>query len=232
MSLNKTKCDSDLGWKVNQHLLQKGLETPMKTEGKKLSPKQKIAKIEKHFQQIMTIMGLDLNDDSLMDTPTRVSKMFISEVFWGLDYENFPKITTVDNKMKYDQLLIERNIQVKSFCEHHLMPINGVAHIAYMPSMSNGVLGLSKMPRIVEFFSRRPQVQERLTQQIGEALSFILNTDSVAVIIAAEHDCVKMRGVEDPCCDTITSFMGGKFRDDASLKQEFLMSLGLKSDVY
>ena len=168
----------------------------------------------------MELLELDLSDDSLKDTPRRVAKMFMNEIFWGLDYDNFPKITTVENKMKYDEMILEKDINVMSVCEHHFVTIHGKAHVAYIPNKK--VLGLSKMNRVVEFFSRRPQIQERLTEQIYYALNYILETENVAVVIEAEHFCVKARGVEDSNSSTVTSKLGGDFKSNSSLRQEFL----------
>lgn len=178
--------------------------------------------IEERFSDIMEILGLDLDDDSLCDTPKRVAKMYVNELFWGLDPGNFPKCTVIENKMGYDEMVLERNIQVMSNCEHHFLPIEGKAHVAYIPK--NKVLGLSKMNRIVEYFSRRPQVQERLAEQIYWALVYILQTEDVAVVLEGEHFCVKMRGISDPDSDTVTSKLGGAFRNEPELRAE-LMSL-------
>lgn len=213
------KNNPELGKKVHEHLVSIGLETPM-TEQVKRDNNEKVAFIEDHFRQIMELLGLDLKDDSLIDTPKRVSKMFVNEIFWGLDYNQFPKATTVENKMRYDEMVVERNITVNSNCEHHFVIIDGFAHVAYMPK--DKVLGLSKLNRIVEFFAKRPQIQERLTAQIAHALMFILETDDVAVMVDAVHYCVKSRGVMDSSSSTATSFMGGKFREDPALKAEFL----------
>ena len=218
MSYNKTKTNPELGQKVHEHLVKMGVETP--TTPNKLVRTDKIHIIEGHFKSIMETMGLDLSDDSLIETPKRVAKMFCNETMWGLDYEAFPKCTTVDNKMKYDEMVVERNITVQSLCEHHILPIVGKATIAYVPK--NKVLGLSKMPRIVEYFSRRPQIQERLTEQIFHALQFILETDDIAVVIDATHLCVSSRGVEDNSASTITSKLGGGFKSDPAARQEFL----------
>ena len=218
MSLNKTKCDPELGLAVQAHLESIGLATPMVPNG--LSAKQKVTKIEKHFTEIMNTLGLDLTDDSLMETPLRIAKMFTNEVFWGLEPENFPKCTAVGNKMNYDEMLIEKNVSVKSFCEHHWLPLVGTATIAYFPS--DKVLGISKLSRVVEYYSRRPQIQERLTEQIYHALCFILGTDDVAVLIDAEHSCVSMRGAEDDGASTITSKLGGKFRTEPGVRSEFM----------
>lgn len=218
MSYNKTKCDPELGLKVHKHLVEMGVETPIKEN--KLIRTDKIHIIEGHFRSIMETMGLDLTDDSLIDTPKRVAKMYVNEIFWGLDYEAFPKCTTVDNKMKYNEMVIERNVNVQSNCEHHFVVIDGLATVAYVPK--DKVLGLSKINRIVEYFSKRPQIQERLTEQIYHALQFILETDNVAVMIDAQHYCVKSRGVEDTGSSTVTSKLGGGFKTDPALRNEFL----------
>ena len=174
----------------------------------------------------MDVLHLDLNDDSLQDTPNRIAKMFVNEVFWGLDYNNFPKITPFENKMQYDSMILERGIAVKSMCEHHFVTFNGSAHIAYIPKQNGVVLGLSKLNRLVEFFSRRPQVQERLTEQIYHSLSYILDTDNVAVMINAKHFCVVQRGVEDMNAEMVTSRLGGEFRNN-EVKMEFLKLISL-----
>jgi len=219
MSLNKQKCDPILGRKVREHLTKIGLETPLNLDNK-MSTKEKITAIEHKFREIMDILGLDLDDDSLIDTPSRVGKMYVTELFYGLDVETFPKCTAVDNKMKYDEMVVERNINVMSQCEHHFITISGGATVAYIPNEK--VLGLSKMNRIVEYFSKRPQIQERLTSQIYHALSFILETENVAVMIDAKHYCVAARGVEDTGSTTITSHLGGAFKDDSATRQEFM----------
>jgi GTP cyclohydrolase I len=218
MSYNKTKTDPELGQAVHQHLVKMGVETP--TFQHALDRKDKIELIEKDFKHIMEVLGLDLSDDSLMDTPKRVAKMYVNEIFWGLDYEAFPKCTTVDNKMKYDEMVIERNVNVQSNCEHHFVVIDGVACVAYIPNQK--VLGLSKINRIVEYFAKRPQIQERLTEQIYHALSFILETDNVAVVIDAQHYCVKSRGVEDVGSSTVTSKLGGCFKNEPAVRNEFM----------
>ena len=218
MSFNKTKTDPVLGQQVQEHLVSLGLQTPMIDNG--LTIKQKITKIEKAMTSIMEALGLDLTDDSLMETPLRVAKMYCSEIFWGLDPENFPKCTAVENKMQYDEMVVERGVSVMSNCEHHMVTITGLATVAYLPGKK--VLGLSKINRVVEYFSKRPQIQERLTSQIAAALAFILETEDVAVVINAEHFCVKSRGVEDTGSSTITSHLGGKFRTDPMVRAEFL----------
>ena len=160
----------------------------------------------------MKLLELDLSDDSLVDTPKRVAKMYVNEIFWGLDYEAFPKCTAVDNKMKYDEMVIERNINVQSNCEHHFVVIDGVATVAY----------ISKLNRVVEYFAKRPQIQERLTEQVYHALSYILDTENIGVIVDAQHYCVKSRGVEDVGSSTITSKLGGCFKNDPAVRNEFM----------
>ena len=221
MSYNKTKTDPALGQKVHEHLVSVGVETPVIDNG--LSRAEKIEKIEGHFDHIVTILGLDLQDDSLMETPKRVAKMYVNEIFWGLDYDAFPKATVVENKMNYNEMVVERNISVQSNCEHHFVVIDGLATVAYVPKEK--VLGLSKINRIVEYFSKRPQIQERLTEQIYHALSFILETENVAVMIDAQHYCVKSRGVEDTGSSTITSRLGGNFKAHPEVRAEFLALL-------
>ena len=217
MSYNKTKTDPELGLKVHEHLVKMGVETP--TIPNKLIRTDKIHIIEGHFKSIMETLGLDLEDDSLIDTPKRVAKMYVNEIFWGLDYEAFPKCTTVDNKMKYNEMVCERNVSVQSKCEHNFVVIDGLATVAYVPK--DKVLGLSKINRIVEYFSKRPQIQERLTEQVFHTLQFILETDDVAVMIDAQHYCVKSRGVEDTGSSTVTSRLGGGFKSDPAARAEF-----------
>jgi GTP cyclohydrolase I len=195
-----------------------GVETPVIDSG--LDRKDKIEQIQEHFTHIMKLLGLDLRDDSLIDTPKRVAKMYVNEIFWGLDYEAFPKCTAVDNKMKYDEMVVERNINVQSNCEHHFVIIDGLATVGYIPNQK--VLGLSKINRIVEYFAKRPQIQERLTEQVFHALQAILETESVAVVIDAQHYCVKSRGVEDTGSSTVTSKLGGVFKSDPAVRTEFM----------
>jgi GTP cyclohydrolase I len=219
MSYNKTKTDPVLGRQVHQHLLFMGVETPS-VDTSHLDRKEKIDRIEAHFREIMGYLGLDLSDDSLIETPKRVAKMYVNEIFWGLDYDAFPKCTTVDNKMHYNEMVVERNVNVQSNCEHHFVVIDGLATVAYVPKQK--VLGLSKINRIVEYFSKRPQIQERLTEQIFHTLQFILETEDVAVMIDAQHYCVKSRGVEDTGSSTVTVRLGGGFKTDSSARHEFL----------
>jgi GTP cyclohydrolase I len=199
------------------------LSTPLRKDAFDMSDEQKMAHIAYHFEQIMHTMGLDLTDDSLSGTPKRVAKMYIKEVFSGLNPANKPKIALFDNKYRYNEMLVEKNITVKSFCEHHFVPITGVAHVAYISS--GKVIGLSKINRIVEYFAKRPQVQERLTVQIAEELRIMLETDDVAVVLDARHMCVSMRGVEDDNSSTVTSSYHGKFKE-ISVKNEFFKYLG------
>ena len=217
MSYNKTKTDPELGKRVHEYLVKVGVETP--TVPNNYDRKEKIDHIEAHFTHIMRILGLDLSDDSLVETPKRVAKMYVNEIFWGLDWEAFPKCTTVDNKMHYNEMVVERNINVQSNCEHHFVVIDGLATVAYVPKQK--VLGLSKINRIVEYFAKRPQIQERLTEQIFHTLCYILETDDVAVMIDAQHYCVKSRGVEDTGSSTVTSRLGGGFKSDPAARQEF-----------
>jgi GTP cyclohydrolase I len=217
MSYNKTKTDPELGQRVHEHLVKMGVETP--TNPNNYDRKEKIDHIEAHFAHIMRILGLDLSDDSLIDTPKRVAKMYVNEIFWGLDYEAFPKCTAVDNKMKYNEMVCERNINVQSNCEHHFVVIDGLATVAYVPNQK--VLGLSKINRIVEYFSKRPQIQERLTEQVFHTLQYILDTEDVAVMIDAKHYCVASRGVEDTGSSTVTSKLGGGFKSDPAARAEF-----------
>lgn len=211
------KTDSILGAKVQKYLKEKGVETPMKENYE--HDGAKIGVIANHFEQIMKILGLDLSDDSLEGTPQRVGRMYVQQMFSGMSYKNFPKCTTVENKMMYDEIVCVRKINLQSNCEHHFVIIDGFAKVAYIPKEK--VLGLSKINRIVKYFSKRPQIQERLTEQIYHALSFILETDDIAVVIDATHFCVKARGVEDTSSSTITSKIGGKFKDLA-VRNEFL----------
>lgn len=199
-------------------ILKDVLPTPVKAN--RLSDEQKVKKIEKHFEGIMDALGLDRADDSLADTPRRVAEMYVFETFKGLKPENFPRITAVDNKLRYDQMIVEKDIKVMSVCEHHFVTIDGRCQVAYIPN--DKVIGLSKMNRIVDYFSRRPQIQERLTMQIADALCVILGTKNVAVTITAKHYCVISRGVEDVNSSTTTSELRGKFKTDPTVRQEFL----------
>lgn len=199
-------------------------ETPLRDDAFLISDEKKIDKIEKHFFHIMEILGLDMNDDSLRSTPKRVAKMFIKEIFSGLNPKNYPHLSTFENKYKYNQMLIEKNIIVYSTCEHHFLPIVGKAHVGYI---SNGkVLGLSKINRIVNFYAKRPQVQERLTIQIVKSLQKILDTKDVACVIDAKHLCVNSRGIRDIDTRTITTELVGAFKKDSEIRREFFHYIG------
>ena len=204
--------------------LYNSIETPLRPDAFAMDDEEKMELIEKHFRHIMEIMGLDLTDDSLKGTPKRVSKMYIKEIFSGLDPKNKPAITLFENKYNYDQMLVEKDIAVFSNCEHHFVPIYGKAHVAYISS--GKVIGLSKLNRIVEYYSKRPQVQERLTVQIANELKEALQTEDIAVVIDAKHMCVQSRGVRDSGSSTVTSYYGGKFTEEATRK-EFLSYLGM-----
>ena len=203
------------------------IETPMVSTAFDKTEEEKMALIQAHFKAIMETMGLDLSDDSLKGTPKRVAKMFIKEIFSGLNPANKPAIALFENKYKYNEMLVEKNISFYSNCEHHFVPIIGKAHVAYI---SNGkVIGLSKLNRLVEYYAKRPQVQERLTVQIAKELQSALGTEDVAIVIDAKHLCVASRGVEDDTSSTITAFYGGKFKEDKR-KEEFLRYLELKTE--
>ncbi|NCN95257.1 MAG: GTP cyclohydrolase I FolE [Bdellovibrionales bacterium] len=185
-----------------------------------LSEDEKIEKISKSFKEIMETLGLDLTNDSLQDTPKRLAKMYVKEIFSGLNPENFPKITSIDNALRYNEMVTVKDVSIISVCEHHFVTIDGKATISYIPK--NKVLGLSKINRVARFFSRRPQVQERLTKQIADALSAILETQDVAVQISAKHYCVIQRGIEDVGSTTVTTDLRGAFREDLKTRSEFL----------
>lgn len=194
--------------------------TPIRDDAFELSNEEKINKIEDHFAEIMNIIGLDMNDDSLMGTPRRVAKMYVNEIFGGLDPQQKPAITLFNNNYKYRQMLVEKNIPVQSTCEHHFQPIIGKAHVAYIPN--GNVIGLSKLNRIVDYYSRRPQVQERLTVQIANELKRVLRIEDVAVYIEATHMCVQARGIKHSGCTTTTAEYCGKFLNE-NTRNEFLM---------
>jgi GTP cyclohydrolase I len=193
---------------------------PSPTVESTLDSAEKIDKIKKHFSEIMKVLGLDLEDDSLRETPKRIAKMYVNEIFSGLDSSNFPKITVIENKMEYDQMVCVQDIEVMSVCEHHFQPIDGFATIAYIPHKK--VIGLSKLNRIAEFFAKRPQVQERLTKQIADCLQFILETEDVAVHINARHYCMIARGIQDTHSTTTTSDLRGSFKSRPETRTEFL----------
>lgn len=202
---------------VRQALIDAGLETPMVENG--LSDEQKRAQIQQHMTQIMDVLGLDLDDDSLCDTPRRIAKMYVDEIFSGLDYRKFPKITQIENKMSIEQPVQVTDISLTSTCEHHFVTIDGTASVAYIPKQT--VIGLSKINRLVAFFAQRPQVQERLTKQVMVALQALTGTQDVAVSINATHYCVKARGIKDSNSFTKTSSLGGVFLSDPAMRREF-----------
>ncbi|MFN3849669.1 MAG: GTP cyclohydrolase I FolE [Spirosomataceae bacterium] len=211
--------DDEIG---DEHI-STSVDTPMRADAFEMNDDEKIAQIEYHFRQIMETLGLDLTDDSLKGTPKRVAKMYVKEIFSGLDPKNMPKIALFDNKYQYNEMLVEKDISFYSNCEHHFVPIIGKAHVSYI---ANGkVIGLSKLNRIVQHFAKRPQVQERLTMQIAKELQKVLQTQDVAVMIDAKHLCVASRGVKDDTSSTITSFYGGKFQEEAT-RAEFLKYIG------
>ena len=204
--------------------LPTGLRTPLRLDAFARSEEEKITAISGHFEAIMQELGLDLTDDSLAGTPRRVAKMYVQEWFKGLDPKNRPDVRLFANRYNYHQLLVERDITLFSCCEHHFVPIIGKAHIAYLPA--GNVVGLSKLNRVVQYYARRPQVQERLTRQISEELKQSLGTDDVAVLIEADHLCVMSRGVNDTSSSTLTSEYGGRFASDGALRGEFLRQIG------
>ncbi len=203
---------------VRDALATRGLETPMQDNG--LSRDEKYQKISGLMTEVVKTLGLDLADDSLSETPHRIAKMYVDEVFGGLDYSNFPKMSLIENKMQVNEMVKVKDISFTSTCEHHFVTIDGSATVAYIPK--DNIIGLSKINRIVRFFAQRPQVQERLTQQILVALQALLQTDNVAVTMDAVHYCVKSRGVMDVNSKTQTTALGGCFKDDARTRAEFL----------
>lgn len=206
---------------VKDALERRGLETPMLSN--MVSREEKKEKIEGHMREILNLLGLDLTDDSLEETPHRIAKMYVDEIFSGLDYTNFPKITVIENKMNVSEMVKVKDITVTSTCEHHLVTIDGKAAVAYIPR--GKIIGLSKINRIVRFFAQRPQVQERMTQQILVALQALLESDDVAVTIDATHYCVKSRGVMDATSETTTTALGGIFKSNPATRAEFLHGL-------
>jgi len=205
---------------VRDALLARGLETPMIENG--LTDAEKKELIEARFTDIMNALGLDLRDDSLVETPKRIAKMFVHEIFGGLDYRNFPKLTVIENKMNVDEMIKVKNIDLSSTCEHHFVTIDGSATVAYIPR--DNVVGLSKINRLVRFFAQRPQVQERLTEQVLVALQTLLGTEDVAVNMTAVHYCVKSRGVMDANSETTTTALGGVFKSHSDTRKEFLLA--------
>ena len=216
MKYNKFLEDLEL---IDQDHKNYSIETPLREDAFEISDDEKISKIEKNVREILDTLGMDMTDDSLKGTPLRVAKAYVKELFGGLNPKNLPSSSTFDNKYKYGEMLVEKNITVFSTCEHHLLPIYGKAHVAYFAK--DEVVGLSKMNRIVDYYSRRPQVQERLNIQIVKALQKILKTDDVACIIDAKHMCVNSRGIRHIDCSTVTGDFGGKFKDKL-IKREFL----------
>ena len=224
MSKPLGKNDPVLGKKVHEHLKSLGIETPI-TDLVLVDEKERISKITDLMDQVLDTIGLDRQDDSLIETPKRIAKMYVQELFYGLDYEHFPKCTVVDNKMSYDEVVIEK-VTIKSTCEHHFLPFGTAfnddlsCYVAYIPKKK--VLGLSKLSRIADFFARRPQIQERLSNQIAETIKFIAQTDDVAVVMRSQHTCVSWRGSEDDDGGTITSSLHGGFKTDPTLRNEFM----------
>lgn len=218
--------------RVRDALISRGVETPMRLDlhpslalssAVVMSSIEKKEKITAHMREILTILGLDLDDDSLTKTPERIAKMYVDEVFSGLDYANFPSITIIDNKMGCDEMVTVKDITLTSTCEHHLITIDGKCTVSYLPK--DNIIGLSKINRIVRFFAQRPQVQERLSRQILIALQVLLETDNVAVHINATHYCVKARGVMDSSSKTTTTALGGIFKKNPATRAEFLHAL-------
>lgn len=210
--------DVSLAEQVREALITQGLETPLTPSD--MTAEQKYERIKGLMTEVVATLGLDLNDDSLQETPHRIAKMYVDEIFAGLDYANFPKIALIENKMGVDEMVRISDISVVSTCEHHFVTIDGLAKVAYIPD--NTIIGLSKINRIVRFFAQRPQVQERLTKQILVALQTLLGTDNVAVSIDATHYCVKSRGVMDTQSKTQTTALGGNFKSNAATRAEFL----------
>jgi GTP cyclohydrolase I len=220
--INKEEYNDEVG---NNHIATNE-DTPLRQDAFDMSDEEKIELIKKDVEHILDTLGIDLTDDSLKGTPNRVPKMFVKEIFGGLNPAKKPSSSTFENKYKYNEMLVEKNIVVYSTCEHHLLPIVGRAHVAYI---SNGtVVGLSKMNRIVEYFAKRPQVQERLTIQIVRELQKVLNTENVACIIDAKHLCVNSRGIKDIESSTVTAEFGGKFKDE-NVRKEFLNYIQLET---
>ncbi|MGZ9899432.1 GTP cyclohydrolase I FolE [Shewanella gaetbuli] len=209
---------SDSAKKVQHALIEHGLETPLIPSD--MTSEQKYQRIKGLMTEVVSTLGLDLTDDSLAETPHRIAKMYVNEIFSGLDYANFPKISQIDNKMGVEEMVKVSDISVVSTCEHHFITIDGIAKVAYIPKSK--IIGLSKINRIVRFFAQRPQVQERLTQQVLVALQTLLETQDVAVSIKATHYCVKSRGIMDTTSNTQTTALGGNFKANAATRAEFL----------
>jgi GTP cyclohydrolase IA len=213
---------------TDDHSVTAVLETPLRTDAFKIDDELKIELIEKNFREIMNVLGLDLSDDNLKDTPKRVAKMYVKEFFSGLNPDNKPSITLFENKYKFNQMIVERDITLYSTCEHHFVPIIGKAHVAYYSS--GKVIGLSKLNRIVQFYAKRPQVQERLTMQIAADLKEMLQTEDVAVLIDADHLCVSSRGIQDVNSSTVTSSYNGRFMNPETRNEFFNYVFSRKSN--
>ena len=211
------KYDAELGQVVHNHLVELGVETPMNG-----GYEHNIEFVGMKFRDIMEKIGCDMDDDSMRDSPNRVASMFFDELFSGMDYNKFPRCTLFENKMGFDSMVVQKNIIVKSVCEHHFQTIYGKCHVSYIPAADGYVIGLSKLNRVVNFFARRPQVQERLTAQIFRALQHILETENVAVYMECDHFCVKARGVEDVNSSMVTSRLGGAYFDIPEARSEFM----------
>ena len=212
------KTDRELGKRVKEYLMANGVETPIRES--KLNQNEKIDLIRDNMETVLDVLGLDREDDSIGGTADRVAKMLVQELCFGLSYDRFPRISVFDNKMGYNQMVIQKDITFHSLCEHHLVNFNGMAQVAYIPQ--DKVIGLSKLNRLVTFFARRPQVQERLNEQIYRALEYVLGTSDIAVLIQAEHLCVKSRGIGDQSSGMTTSKLGGAFFEDGRLRNEFM----------
>ena len=225
-AMNLDKNTQDIEALGDAHVATSG-DTPLRNDAFELSDVEKINSIKKDVQNIMETLGLDLTDDSLKGTPNRVAKMFVQEIFGGLHPDRKPKASTFENKYKYNEMLVEKNITLYSTCEHHLLPIIGRAHIAYISKGT--VVGLSKMNRIVDYYAKRPQVQERLTMQVVKELQQVLGTEDVACVIDAKHLCVNSRGIRDVDSSTVTSEYGGAFKDP-EVRREFLDYIKLETE--
>ena len=232
MGMSKKKKSTVLSHTYNtQEILANVRPTPMRLSrtSKEQNNEQKIEKIAHHFAEIMKVLGLDLENDSLQQTPQRIAKMYVKEIFSGLSEQNFPKMTVIENEMNYDQMVVVQGVQVMSVCEHHFQTIHGTATVAYIPNCK--VIGLSKINRVVQYFSRRPQVQERLTKQIADCLQYVLNTKHIAVHINAKHYCVIARGIQDNNSSTATSDLRGHFKSKPDTRQEFLTHIRLSKGL-
>lgn len=227
MSKNKPSFHDDMDDDIGDSHIPSSVDTPLRDDAFEMTDAEKMENIQKHFAEIMHTLGLDMTDDSLRGTPKRVAKMYVNEIFGGLHPDKKPGMSTFDNKYKYNQMLVEKDITVYSTCEHHFLPIVGRAHIGYI---SKGrVIGLSKMNRIVDYYARRPQVQERLTMQIVKTMQEALGTKDVACVIDAKHLCVNSRGIRDIESSTVTAELGGRFKNDSTTRKEFLHYIGINT---